>query len=816
MLKNMKIGPRLGVGFGAVLLLVVLVSAFGVVTIYNQLEHYRNASQINELTVELVQKETDHLGWANAVSTSLVSGKAENLKVETDPHKCAFGKWYYGEKRKHAETTVPGIMQELTDIEEPHRRLHESAVTIKELLGRGQPAQAVTLFNSETVPNLKKIRENLGSAKVKLGKLNTETGANTIANGKQAAIVILVLSILAVAAGLVVMIVIARSITRPINVCVEAANRIASGNMDVQLDSSSRDETGMLQSAMQKMVEAVSALIRDAGMLSDAAISGRLTTRADAANHQGEFRRIIDGVNVTIDRLVGFLDVMPAPAMIIDNDFTVLYMNELGAKVGGKSQLQVAGTKCYDHFKTADCRTPNCACFRAITTGQLATGETDAHPSHGLDLDIAYSGVPIKDDAGKVIGVFEIVTDQTAVKKAARIADKQGRFQNEEVNKLLANLEKMSIGDLGIDAAVAASDEDTELIARNFERINGCLRQNIDAMMAISDAAKQVASGNLMVALKERSENDELLRSLSQMVRQLTTVVIEVKGAADNVAAGAQELSGGSEQLSQGASEQAAAAEEASSSMEQMSSNVRQNADNASQTEMIAMKSASDARDGGKAVEQTVSAMKEIAGKICIIEEIARQTNLLALNAAIEAARAGEHGKGFAVVASEVRKLAERSQAAAAEIGKLSTSSVEVAEKAGQMLSRMVPDIQRTAELVQEISAACREQDSGADQINKAIQQLDQVIQQNASASEEMASTAEELNSQAEQLLNTITFFKVDSAVDQRQARVAGRPSQTKASKPQVSSRAIVHKRVGNGIELDLRNDGLDNDFEKF
>jgi methyl-accepting chemotaxis protein len=217
--------------------------------------------------------------------------------------------------------------------------------------------------------------------------------------------------------------------------------------------------------------------------------------------------------------------------------------------------------------------------------------------------------------------------------------------------------------------------------------------------------------------------------------------------------------------------------------MEEMGSNIRQNADNALQTEKIAIKSAQDARDGGKAVEQTVSAMREIAGKISIIEEIARQTNLLALNAAIEAARAGEHGKGFAVVASEVRKLAERSQTAAAEISKLSTSSVDVAEKAGAMLLQLVPDIQKTAELVQEISAACNEQSSGAEQVNKAIQQLEQVIQQNASASEEMASTSEELSSQAERLQDAIAFFKVDSAACGRGLiKMPGAPMRTTAT----------------------------------
>jgi methyl-accepting chemotaxis protein len=214
--------------------------------------------------------------------------------------------------------------------------------------------------------------------------------------------------------------------------------------------------------------------------------------------------------------------------------------------------------------------------------------------------------------------------------------------------------------------------------------------------------------------------------------------------------------------MSQGATEQAASAEEASSSIEEMNATIRQNADNALQTEKIALKSAADALESGKAVAEAMAAMKDIAARISIIEEIARQTNLLALNAAIEAARAGEHGKGFAVVAAEVRRLAERSQTAAGEISKLSGSSVQVAEKAGTMLAKLVPDIQKTAELVQEISAASREQTTGAGQINGAIQQLNQVIQQNAGAAEEMSSTAEELSSQAEQLQEAIAYFQVD------------------------------------------------------
>lgn len=278
--------------------------------------------------------------------------------------------------------------------------------------------------------------------------------------------------------------------------------------------------------------------------------------------------------------------------------------------------------------------------------------------------------------------------------------------------------------------------------------------------------AKKVAAGDLSASIAERlltSKDDygDLARSLAGMTGRLCEVIQSIRTASGQVTAGSEQINMASQRMSQGATEQAASAEEVSASVEEMTASIKQNNDNSITTAQISQKAAMDAVEGGKVVDEAVSAMKEIAGKIGIIEEIARQTNLLALNAAIEAARAGEAGKGFAVVAGEVRRLAERSQTAASEIIHLSTMTVTSAERAGEIIRHMVPDIKQTADLVQDISAASKEQTLGAEQIGMAMNQLDTVIQQNASSSEELAAMAENLSSQAEQLSKSISFFKL-------------------------------------------------------
>jgi methyl-accepting chemotaxis protein len=663
------------------------------------------------------------------------------------------------------------------------------------------------------------------------------------------------------------------AVIAPLNVAANYVDHIAKGDIPAKITDTYNGDFNVLKNNLNTCIDAVNALVADAGLLSKAAVNGKLATRADASKHQGDYRKIVQGVNDTLDAVIGPLNVAAnyvdriakgdIPAKITDTyngDFNFIKNNlntcidavnalvaDAGllakAAVDGKLATRADASKHQGDYRKIVQGVDDCldAVIGPLNVAanyveRIAKGDIPAKITDTYNGDFNL----IKNNLNTCIdAVNALVADAGLLVKAAvdgklgtraDASKHQGDYRKivQGVNDTLDAV----IGPLNVAARyvdlISKGDvpsQITDTYNGDFNLIKNNLNTLVAAMNEITAAAEEISNGNLTVDIRERSPQDKLMQALAAMVNGLTRTVSDIRGIAGEVAAASQSISTASIQVSKGASEQAAAAEEASSSMEEMVSNIKQNADNAQQTDKIANKSAKDAQESGKSVLEAVSAMKEIANKISIIEEIARQTNLLALNAAIEAARAGEHGKGFAVVAAEVRKLAERSQKAAAEINQLSSTTLRVSEKSGEMLDKLVPDIQRTAELVQEISAASKEQDTGAEQINKALQQLEKVIQQNASASEEMASTTEELTGQSDQLVSALGFFHTG---DEGGSGRNGPGS--KAAKPAQSAQAHAVRPTGHasqsaravggggGVNLRLKDkrDELDGEFERY
>ena len=785
--KNIKLKHKLGIVIGAILTLMVIVggwSIFGISGIVNVIEG-------NQLDGLLAQKEVDHLNWANAVNALLVDENKTTLDVETNDHECAFGKWLYSEKRREAENMVPELAPLLKKIEKPHHELHQSAIAIgnsfhpadETLPGFLAAKEAdhlkwVAKIDALFIKNLPELVIQTNDHECSLGKwLYSAEAQKSIANQEE--LVRLVDALKEPHAKLHQSAVAIQKAYEPVHPgllallkdrlddhrrwVAKVSSALIEGKkaLDVQMDPRlcafgkflASDQAAAYMKSFPALQKALKASVEPHQRLHDSAreIENALNAGNRArAEHLFTTRTLValEDLSMHFQRAVRAEEECvqsQEAAKSIYRSQTLPSMNQTAValeavKVEAERLLKgVRQAKQVYAQKT----------MPALGTTQALLAELRAEAKRHVMTDEQM----LESTVNTRLAVM--IIGSIAVAMGALLAVVLARGIVGPMLKGVVFAEAISQGDLSVRMDLDQTDEVGRLMASMNQMV-----ANLKDTVAV---AEQIAMGNLNVDAKILSDKDTLGKSLATMLEKLRAIVQDVKQASNNVASGSQELSASSEQMSQGATEQAAAAEEAASSMEQMAANIKQSADNALQTEKIAAKSAEDARTGGKAVSETVAAMKNIAEKIAIIEEIARQTDLLALNAAIEAARAGEHGKGFAVVASEVRKLAERSQTAAAEISRLSGASVEVAAGAGEMLAKLVPDIQKTAELVQEISAASSEQTMGAEQINKAIQQLDQVIQQNASASEEMASTSEELSGQSEQLQTTIAFFQIDA-----------------------------------------------------
>ena len=650
--------------------------------------------------------------------------------------------------------------------------------------------------------------------------------------------------------------------------------QVSNGKIDELIAQTYKGDHEKMKQAINNVATVLQSLQKELVRLTDASKEGQLSDRGKPEQFQGAYAEIVRGVNTMLDAILlpigegnrilaqvsnGKIDELIAQTYKGDHEKMKQAINNVASVLQGLQKELVRLTDASKEGQLSDRGKPEqfqgayAEIVRGVNTmldaillpigegnrilAQVSNGKIDELIAQTYKGDHEKMKQAINNVATVLQGLQKELARLTEASNAGQLSERgrhdQFRGAYAEIVRGVNAILDAVIAPLNVSAKYVEQISKGDIPAQitdtyhgDFNTIKNNLNTLITAMNEITAAAEEIANGNLTVAVRERSPQDKLMQAFAAMISGITRTVSEIRGIAGEVASASQSISTASVEVSNGASAQAASAEEASSSMEEMVSNIKQNADNAQQTDKIANKSAKDALESGKSVVEAVTAMKEIASKISIIEEIARQTNLLALNAAIEAARAGEHGKGFAVVAAEVRKLAERSQKAAGEINQLSGTTVKVSEKAGEMLEKLVPDIQRTAELVQEITAASKEQDTGAEQINKALQQLEKVIQQNASASEEMASTTEELSAQSDQLVSALAFFKTGEDGHVQKVRSAApravkhtEVSFNKASKPNGHAAPPTVKtnaKAGVNLKLKEKGDELDKEFERF
>jgi methyl-accepting chemotaxis protein len=851
MLKNIKIGPKLMGSFLVVALILAAVATIG---------------YINLRTISARGNDLYNLNAKEVINMSLINGALEKMRGDIYRYIAVAAERNSIERAINEQIAIVNeLIKEyknrelnaeeksiLTDFDVAWPEMQRGYIALMRSADENNMQQTERLLaddsyvieaRKKTLAAVKNLSDyNMNGAEI-ANKAN-------IAAAQNASTAVLVFTVLGFLAAVLLGLILTISLTGPLDKAVKMMQGLALGHISDRVQLDRKDEIGILAAAMddfaeklqkyvvkgmeeisegniniatpmmddkdeigpviKRMVVTIGSLISEMEFLTKSTIEGKLNKRANQDAFKGAYKEIVSGINTSIDTLVSYIDRMPGVVMLLDTEFNIQYMNETGVKLLKANKDQIIGSKCYSHFKTGDCNTGKCACGRAMAEGRAVTSETEAHPG-GSNLDISYTGVPIKDRSGKTIGAFEVVTDQTDIKRAQRLSQKISDYQSVAVEKISRALESISKGEFNVDVDVDKGDNDTVQVRENFVVITKAIMQTVSAVKQMTDdintLTQAAVDGNLAARAEYKKHKGEYSRIVEGINNILDGVIIPINEAADvlekvsskdlaarvkgnykgdlakikealnlavdnldkamqQVAIGAEQVasasvqvSTGAQSLSQGTSEQASSLEEVSSSLQEMSSMTKQNVSNAKEAKGVAELARESADKGVESMSKLSSAINKIKASsdstakiVKTIDEIAFQTNLLALNAAVEAARAGDAGKGFAVVAEEVRNLAMRSAEAAKNTANLIEEAVKNSENGVVLNSEVLKNFQEINEKANKVSQVVAEIAAASEQQDQGISQVNKAVEQMNQVTQQNAANAEESASAAEEM----------------------------------------------------------------